>query len=349
MTNMNLLNVLSIQSPFSVPSGGETQTKVLQNIYGQEERIDRLLRSFVSILLGKKQMLRLSEVKKMNVLDACALLPEDENEYTAPSIPPVSEEEQKFADKLGWYALVPCFESGALRINKFRYLVFEVQSIDPEKRELAVRIHDYMRIRSLWQPGISVTAHVRVKTLPSVAVACTDPRTFADLYTSLSRKELGWSEEDYRFWMDTVVENARIKEASIPDGYMKSCESIAAIFFRVLMRCNLLLSQEKPSRPVNQKGGGKREIRYEKEMTPVRKVRMVGPLKVQSEKPPKAPCLETVVTYKTASWTVRGHVRRYKNGKTVYIKPTVRKRKALTGGEEHPTTTIRFRKFDIKR
>ena len=52
-------------------------------------------------------------------------------------------------------------------------------------------------------------------------------------------------------------------------------------------------------------------------------------IQIKSRKRPIKVTRRNIIEYKTASWGVRGHVRHYKNGKTVYIKPYTCKRQKV--------------------
>ena len=61
-----------------------------------------------------------------------------------------------------------------------------------------------------------------------------------------------------------------------------------------------------------------------------KKVRTLGKIKITSIKAPKAHTnVVTIRKYKCASWTVRAHVRHYKNGKVSIIKEQTRYRKNM--------------------
>ena len=64
---------------------------------------------------------------------------------------------------------------------------------------------------------------------------------------------------------------------------------------------------------------------------PERIARRVGALRIVSVGPPMPPDRKTVRNYVTASWSVRGFTRKCKSGKTVYVKPSIRRRRSLTG------------------
>ncbi len=327
--------------------------------YTAADIVDNLLRSYIQKLVDDKKMLKLSEVKKMDILDMTSFLSLPENGYGLPNIPPSTLEERNAIYRLGWYAYVPCFERGAVKLNKFRYIVFEMLEMDPENQSVTIRLHDYLKPeKGIWQIGVSITVVIKMGNIQGhekfdLNVTMGDALNFPELYTMYTHKELGWTKEQYDIWMEMVVENSRNMSEYTNEHYgMDQCSQLASVFVMLISRCNAMLELNKPSRPVNAKqtgtGRGKRSVVYENGNAPKRKIRNVGMLRIQSEAVPRKPSFETVITYKVAKWTVRGHVRRYKNGKEVYIKPAVKTRKALAGTDQMTATTIKFKKIKPK-
>lgn len=319
-------------------------------------RVPELLRSYMQKLMDDGRMLHLKDVKRMDILDVTGFLAPPDNGEGIPDLAPAAKEEQEAVKRLGWYSYVPCFEKGALKLNRFRYIVFEVLELDPEKQGVKIKLRDYVKPEgSFWQMGVGTT--VAVSFAPAdengvrhvVKVENENNENFEQLYSLYDADDLGWSRSDYQTWKDIVVQNSRIATGQVyAASGTDQCGQLANVFVLINSRCNAMLEMNRPSRPVKEKRAGivpdKRTVAYEKGSVPERKIRYVGVLRVQSASIPRKPCLETVITYKVAKWTVRGYVRRYKNGKEVYIKPSVHTRKALEGTGEATATTIRFKK-----
>lgn len=328
-------------------------------------RVPELLRAYNQKLMDDGKMLSFREVKKMDMLDVTGFLPPLPDDCSGiPNLHPATEEEKAAIGRLGWYSYVPCFEKGAMKLNRFRYIVFEITELDPENQSVKVKLRDYIKPKDgCWQMGVGTTVSVSIapdadeyedpdrleEVKHVIRVENEGSENFEQIYTIYNAEDMHWSRSDYQTWMDIVVQNGRIATRQV---YAMSgtdqCGQLAQVFTLINSRCNAMLEMNRPSRPVREKKpgmpSGKKTVTYEKGEAPERKIRMVGALRVQSASVPRTPCLETVITYKVAKWTVRGHVRRYKSGKEVYIKPTTRTRKALEGTGEATATTIRFKK-----
>lgn len=365
---------LSPRSHLTVKSGDNLQKQMLSAMLTRAAMISGLIRRYMQKLEDDKKMVRLRDIKKMNILDATGILKKPQDKWSIPGLNPATDEEAAVIKRLGWYAYVPCFEKGAIKFNTFRYVTFEILEINPEEQNIKIQITDYLKPHDgIWQKGTSATVVIEMAEISDdvpidyhnvpyasipleddgssieryICLRLDDRENYEDLYTIYSAKGLGWSKAEYKTWMDVVVQNSidstkYYKEQQ--EGH-DQCEQLAMLFALIIVRCNILLEMNKPSRPVNTGTSSRhRKIVYEKGEAPERRIRNVGALRVQSKDVPKRPCMETVVTYKTAKWSVRGHIRHYKSGKEVYIKPSTRTRKALVDTDEATATTIRFKK-----
>ena len=71
---------------------------------------------------------------------------------------------------------------------------------------------------------------------------------------------------------------------------------------------------------------------------------IIDMITVLSSEKPRRPSAKSIAKYKTLIWQTRGHIRHYKNGKTVYIKPYTCRRKNIDTSNISPKpATIRIR------
>lgn len=111
-------------------------------------------------------------------------------------------------------------------------------------------------------------------------------------------------------------------------AYLRQKVSIA---IACIVLTNAMLSTEKLSSP--QKTSHKTIVTYatseNKQPDAKRKTRHLGKIKISSEKRPSVPTMRKIINYSMAEWSRRGFTRHYKNGKTVFIKPTTVKRRCI--------------------
>lgn len=93
---------------------------------------------------------------------------------------------------------------------------------------------------------------------------------------------------------------------------------------------NHMLKTQKMSKPVTKRISSiKHTVNETAVNVPVRKVRHLGRIKIESETKPTAPTVEKIIRYTMSQWGRRGYIRHYKSGKTVEIKPTTVHRKCV--------------------
>lgn len=257
------------------------------------------------------------------------------------------------------YAFAPCFQRGVMILPDIPgtikcFVQFDVSSLDGEAGTLSFRIRNYCHTLDQLEPGIGCDAKARVIRTDddlSVSLDVTDRVGFPDLYVRIPPRQLGWDRAKVRQWRRTVLQNAvdqaeRFRQAGV-DPHLQLVQR----FLSACLAANAGLSASRPTilqEPEPGKAGTARttarkepEERPSDKAPPERRVRVSGLVKFSSAMPPK-PASKTSREYKTASWTARGHVRRYKNGKQVYIKPVVKHRKALAGKEGHVPSTVKI-------
>ena len=124
-------------------------------------------------------------------------------------------------------------------------------------------------------------------------------------------------------------------------------------FFTVISRVNIELMSG--PRPKAVRNGNKLKVKTVTDKIPEKnpKPQIVRTLssgvQIKSASVPKAPTVDIIRHYKVASWNVRGHMRHYKNGKTIYIAPTVAKRKEFENTDASKRQTIIVSGNKIKR
>lgn len=158
-----------------------------------------------------------------------------------------------------------------------------------------------------------------------------------------------YSKED----AENEEENDSKENLSEPDSKASDyLYNTAAYFLLQICDTNYMLSK---NRPIAERGKYTKHKVHEIQETDPSKmpkkqiIRSVGGIKIKSVKIPKMPTEESVRKYKVSSWNKRGHVRHYKNGKIVYIKPTVCQRKCFKGNGNPLQTIINIENRRVKR
>lgn len=247
------------------------------------------------------------------------------------------------------YAIIPCFKSGVIYANKMHALMYEVVNIDIEGSSITLDLSDYTHFEGQpegeWHPGVfgRITIHRGQKqswnkedlSIDSFDAKCVD---FVKLYTSISPRKLSWSRSQVNIWENIILQNAVDHLEVMGKKGQNPLSNLALAFIGTVSLSNFFLSKYRPvmaKQPAFAEQGNGKGKKNKGDFVPLGKsIRNVGAIKFVSEKAPKRATEKTLCKYITEAWQVRGHVRHYKNGKTVYIKPAVHRRKSLAGAEK---------------
>lgn len=267
----------------------------------------------------------------------------------------------------------PCYEKGILRIDPNVFIYFEVKELDLEGGKIKIFLHAFRTqtvAGNVVEPGISGTMLVSAYVdgdQPKLRVQnpnAGDMKFFTDLYTELSPRELGWTADDVDYWQRVIVQNASNQLQRYRNQRIDPLENLGRQFCAYIAIVNVILERSKPKllpddpdqdTPENksQDSGQKPEKKIlnpapQKPYDPDRpRVRVVQGVRFTSRHPPKK-AAQAIRQYKTPAWTVRGHTRTYKSGKTAYIKPGVRRRKGLADATPQQSI-LRVKDPDIRK
>ena len=166
-------------------------------------------------------------------------------------------------------------------------------------------------------------------------------------------------------WERTIVRYAlEAKERFVEGNKQSMLETLARLFTSYILKINKALSDnkiqksravpsdQKPAKQPVETQSAQPQNSQPEQPAKKRRIRTIGPLEITSQAVPKASTRKSITHYSVASWTRRGHIRTYKNGKNgvkkVYVRESTAYRKALQQKEPSPDasipTTIKFRK-----
>lgn len=254
------------------------------------------------------------------------------------------------AQNLQFYDLIPCFSEGMLKINTQRATYFKIKHIDETTKSLTVQLLDYMlnpEPNGLHEAGRGVLVQFN-KTDTKIQTTIIKTQTFVDLYTKLSPRQLNWSTDDISIWEEVVLQNAVNQDVLFKNNGQNPEEQLAHVFLTNILLTNYYLAKQKPvTKRTSQTAQKKINQPFTTQIIdpvnpnkPIKRVRTIGTIQFISEKPPRKASEQTIHKYHIADWSVRGHTRTYKSGKTVYIKPHTNHRKAMDGHHNQPVQQI---------
>lgn len=273
-----------------------------------------------------------------------------------------------------FYNSLPCFQSGLLKVNIGRMIYFELTDLNLDTLTAKIKIHDYIIEDGQSQLGRGVLLSINpyytrkpsepksflsyltegiTENAPDIAqpYQILKTETFAELYTKIPPKMLGWNRFMVKFWEAVTLQNAVDQDEKFRRCGIDPADQLAHYFMQEIQLSNYFLDKQKPVRlDKSDKQREQQTENYSSKMPapinpdmPIKHIRKVGIIQFISNKPPRKPSPKTARQYRIAVWTVRGHIRKYANGKTVYIKPTVKHRKALQNHTNtRPQNIIQF-------
>ena len=258
--------------------------------------------------------------------------------------------------------IIPCFTEGILYEIQETVVHWKILNLDLEHNAFTVQITNYFLTdkidnqTNLWIMSSRQTAKISAIPNNDIDFTYTDENGIQrkpiqyrietkpehiiqqdQLMRSINQQAMGLTPaEKYSF-------NVIFRDAA--DWFATDCMERSGIapfihseysFLYVMAGVNMFLNRKPartpasdfvPSLPTvtNRKTGTK----YAPETPPEKTVRVIDMLTFVSEATPRKPTLRNVARYLTPEWQVRGHIRRYKSGKTAYIRPHINKRRKL--------------------
>lgn len=118
------------------------------------------------------------------------------------------------------------------------------------------------------------------------------------------------------------LENQTRAEEEMFDIFKETADSIIAVCnYFIFHEKEFKVSQSKEIKMIKKKGGAIQKAKGKNRYVKINTYQLIGEVTTKSEKTK----IKKMISCE--AWGVRGHVRKYKNGKTVYIKPYVKGKK----------------------
>ena len=243
------------------------------------------------------------------------------------------------------YTNIPCFESGILRMTGNLCVAFRITSLNIDQKTMETYLTAYEREPRTGRYNRSTEGTVWISVSQKNGFDAhmdyrygDDAKDSLEILTRIPPSKLPWTKEEKQVWESVMIQNAVDQMARNAYRGNHALLNMARQFFSVICLSNYMMSRH---RPVVAKDSVKKRQDSVPDMDappadtaktpPERIARRVGALRIVSVGPPMPPDRKTVRNYVTASWSVRGFTRKCKSGKTVYVKPSIRRRRSLTG------------------
>jgi len=314
-----------------------------------DRSLEEVVNSYVSIVFdmleGQEVIDSEEKIKQKDTIDFSNVIEKglrgDSGDF--PSVQ-IKKENVEMANQ-NFYMAIPPLKEGVLRVNKERYLEFKILEIDEEEKSVTCEIRDYSNDKTWMLENYLKEAKAYISTengKPKLKLAEKGIQ-MADFILAAIHGQKIWTEADIRIIEEVVVPFVKLYELE------DELSAICTKFYQAIVETNSQLMQGKP-KPQRKRKGAKVKVVYgEAEKNPKPQIirTLAGGITIKSEKIPRVPTEEIIRHYKVAVWNTRGHMRTYKNGKTVYVRPSVHHRKCMEkGGEKAPQTIIQVRAME---
>lgn len=247
----------------------------------------------------------------------------------------------------GKFAFYPPFKKGVFRTSKDLDIFYEM--LDSPEHIFRYHIMPASRIRyknrNFYQYIMNLVIEMEPPDDFDGAAKCTqlEKQLATDIYKDIDIQTCKWNQGD----KDIFLRMLNITQKS-------NADNIFHIFLTHVMTANAILSKQKPISDNDQNSRHKHrsqntvKIYLPTEDTAPNIIHKSMELHIRAKESVTTPedmqKQDRLIHYQTPTWQVRGHVRHYKNGKTVYVKPSVHHRKKLDDNTDIKNKTIIFHK-----
>lgn len=294
-----------------------------------EDEYKSRLERFFFWCIKKKLIPSKEDLDKMDTIDISRINKRDtyNSGSDLPSMILTQEEKKKISDC--WYLIIPPFEEGVLKINKNRYIKYYIPEIDEEKHTYGLYLEDYALDKGIWMADSKSASSISWDQDKNQLIYQIKGNLGSVLITNtLEQHKDEWDQDNLLYFKEVMIPCLKSVEED------NDLDILVTHFFVAIAKTNLQLQEGKPKAI---RGSGKiKTSAGDLDKNPKPRITRVtsGGIKLISVKAPKASSEETIRKYHIEAWRTRGHVRHYKNGKTVWIKESVHHRKCLRTDEE---------------
>jgi hypothetical protein len=295
-----------------------------------EEKEMDLINRYFRTLIEKGHMLTRKEIKEQDTIDITGLVDKDgiKSGGDLPSYHKTEEEEEYI--KTHPYCFVPPMTRGVIKVNSGRYLTFDVVDLNVDEHKYKLYLEDYGKDKSVWAMNSSSVVELAWND-GTINILDEIYAPLSELFSVMSPLSMDFTEDEKLFWNKVIIPDIMLIDQMDED---EGKPHVVNNYIWCVVKTNMELSKNKlhtKRSSSNGKANGVAEVTDEKRKKQL--IRNVGEsgIVIKSVDIPREANYERIIRYKVASWNTRGHERKLKSGRVVYVKPSVHHRKALQG------------------
>lgn len=313
---------------------------VVKTYSGNFSHIVELYDKYNAALIDKGIIQDYAISNDLDFIDASSI----DDLYANPTDPEkisLAEKINAYGDATGFFGVIPPFTKACIRLYDTFDVIYDIIKLDRAKQTMIMQItayEDYSEYGCKSKiPYVSYKLGISGKNIRKngdFTLDIIEPLSISDMYRTISPKQLKWNKTDRLAWSQVYLRLIRALEGEDNQMSVRCVEWLSNNLITAITGINYILSQNRaPTSTHAHTTGSITEVNaYNPEAQKERQVRIlrtVGPIAIKSVTLPTLRDEERVMNYQVAAWSVRGHMRHYKNGKSVYIKPRVNRRRCM--------------------
>lgn len=301
-----------------------------------------------------------SDIRKADCVDMRELFVRNEQNPDAleATIPEdIFDAYSRYAQSAGWFAEIPCLPEGTLRIADTTYFYFQFKRLDVERQQMELKIIvfiDNLLQAPIYQAEIHVTLDY---SNPDSRVYLIDSKSkmLSRIYTQLNTvRDCQWNSLDNSVWEKSIA-TMKAMEQDMRNTLNAHSEKEfiqynVSTFLEYISFANAMMARYPDPVETDETTGAKscqdpdKAVCMGIDEKPRQIVRAFGgKIRIKSAHMVGAP-VQSCVSYAVPTWMTRGHIRRYKSGKQVYVRPHMNTRHGMESDAYEAQTIFRLKK-----
>lgn len=247
----------------------------------------------------------------------------------------------EYGDRMKFLGIIPCFDRGVIHLTHGVSVKWDIAWLNLDNNEMRLKCSAFILGETLGFdyniPYTDFSFSVHYNTIGdnishSVIMKDIDVMPMIQMFTAINPKQMRWNKTDRMAWNRVYVRMAKLVDtiSAEPAPTASICDLLNDLIFAFLGTNYFLHRNSVSPRPKKNPHEPIIINAFDQEKQDARRVLEVSTNPIDKNTNIIATHEQSNVRcYQVATWGVRGHVRHYKDGKVVYIKPHVKHRRSM--------------------
>lgn len=355
-------HLFQINNPHRLPTVNASYQKTIRRCIKQKNpnKLYNALRAYQSCLweqyniqLAKHDYPNVKDQDKFNILDVTGICGKImKGQGTIEDRILLSITVKQYINKHnGFYERLPCFTEGIMNYRVSpdapnTQFYWKILNIDPNNESIKIRLISIAPNNN--QNNLYIYDAIITIQPTTLKYTCESLSKYQDIHHICSKKELQWNNIDLEVWnahlqnyINIINDGLTWKQKQLDEMIMIDIER----FFTFNLIANAIMAKKAKNNSTNHTNVQPHPTPTKIIQTPAKQQKRTvhnfdNMIRVSTDDNWKPSASPKTIHYVAPSWNVRGHVRHYKNGKTVYIKPHTKHRQNMKSTTDAPKQTI---------